>query len=810
MKISVNWLSEYVDVLDIAPHELAERLTLSTAEVEGFEIVGNAANEVMVAEVVKLEPLAEEPDERGLSGITLDTGRGRVFCVSGAPNLRVGMKTVLALPGAHLPAGEIRCERIGDRLSEGMLCSAAAIGLGAAHEGILECPTYTENGTRLSRWIPSEDILLDFDNKSLTHRPDLWGHYGFAREIAAVFDRALRPLAETDLSRYRDLPPYAASNEARDDCPCFTCLAVDVEANEPSSLIVQGRLLILGLRPWNCVVDATNYVALELGQPTHAYDRDLVRAIRVAPMGTKGVFRTLDGVSRMMLPEDLMIWNEERPIAIAGIMGGAESSIGGSTTHTLLESANFRAARVRATSVRLGLRTDASQRFEKGQPPANAPLGLRRLVRLLEDGACEPAVVSRATVLGNPQDRPRSIAIPSSYVRERAGADISTERVEEILGRLGFGSMLVDDMLEIEIPPFRSAQDIGIPTDILEEVLRIHGYGAIPPQRPAAELTPTPAAKPFRRENRTRRFLAQAHGFVEVENYVWFDDDWLTQLGYEPGITLRLRNPVSPTKSRLRTTLMPSLLRVAADNVAHEDDFRIFEVGRVFVPNLDGQPVPDGRSAEPASHREEVRVAAASVRPADGQSLEAHYREVKGAIEDLGRVLLVGPLRTGSAARIESGAPWQLPASWAPVLASESPVGSAGILAGAALELVAPQRQLVWFELSLDDLEGPLYPDVTYVPFPSVPGSRQDFSILWREGDNFQALERVLDTFHHPLVQRRDFVTLYRGRGLPPGVASYTFRYWLGDPQRTLTGKDLDAFREQFLSFLAHHGISLR
>jgi phenylalanyl-tRNA synthetase beta chain len=804
MKISLNWLSDHVDVADLDPAVLAERLTLATAEVEQVETIENAAAAVVVGQVVQLEPLAGAGGDTAQVA-TVETGSGRFRTVTTAPDVRPGMKAPFAAPDTKLPGGLVTVQAIAGTLSEGMLCSAADIGLGSAHEGLLVCPEDARPGSPLSTWIPPRDILLDIDNKSLTHRPDLWGHYGFARELAAIFERPLRPLPLAATASFDDLPPFKLRDDAEADCPCFSCLALDIDRNGPSPLLLQARLHVLSQRSFNILVDATNYVALELGQPMHVYDREVVPEIRVAAMGRAGQFKSLDGQLLSIHPDDLMIWNHHEPIGLAGIIGGLGSRVGPETSSVLLESANFRASRVRQTSVRLGLRTDASQRFEKNQPPANTVVAIARMVRLLEDAGASPVAVSRLTVAGDLANRPRRITMPASYISERAGADIPPQRVTGILESLGFGAAVVGDRLEVDVPPYRSAQDISLPADVLEEVLRVHGYAAIPPRPPAALLASTPFPQPVRREHKARRVLSQAHRYTEVESYLWFDDRWLAQIGYRPVATLRLRNAVAPEKARLRDSLLPNLLRVAAENLQHREAFRIFEIGRVLLPGRHGP-----MSANPETHQEVPRLSGLSIQLARGSELEDHYGQVKGAVEDIGRAVAGQVVRAEPADWSEDDPPWCTPGLLARLRLGQRVVGSMGMLAGPVLDLVAPQRQLIWFDLALDELDGPLYPAVRYQPLPAHPMSQQDFSLLWRESETYDGLRALLDRFHHPLVQRREFLFRYRGSGLEPGVASYTFRYWLQRPDATLSTEDLERFRAEFLSFLEEHGVGLR
>ena len=333
---------------------------------------------------------------------------------------------------------EIRPAELGGQRSEGVLCSPMELGMSRWHEGLLECPASIANGAPLSQFIPAQDVIVEIDNKSLTHRPDLWGHYGFARELAAIFGRELAGNCRwpTCLCTMRCRPTrlrWTMRTAARVTAACEFKVAAAV----PSPLVIQ-RWHALGQRTYNLMVDVTNYAMWELAQPTHAFDGDRVHAIRVARMGQAGTFVTLDGQERQMLPDDLLIWDEREPVALAGIMGGLHSEVRADTTRVLLESANFKAARIRRTSVRLDLRTDAAQRFEKSQPPWTVARGIARILQLIQDSGANPEVTSRFTVQGNTKDRYRPLEMPRRTLSSMAGKEIPDGEVLAILRRWAF------------------------------------------------------------------------------------------------------------------------------------------------------------------------------------------------------------------------------------------------------------------------------------------------------------------------------------------------------------------------------------
>ena len=309
--------------------------------------------------------------------------------------------------------------------------------------------------------------------------------------IHAIFGRPLRTLPMVDLAQYDKLPAYPLSIEDADGCPCYGCLEFEVAAGQPAPLVMQRRLHALGQRTYNLMVDVTNYAMLELAQPTHAFDGNRVSAIRVATMGKAGTFTTLDEQERRMAPDDLLIWNEKEPVALAGVMGGLNTEVEPSTTKILLESANFKGSRIRRTSVRLDLRTESAQRFEKSQPPVNVKVGIARILQLIQDAGAKPNVTSRFTVAGDLKEAFRPLILEPGALQAMAGADISHKEVVSILQSLGFQARYESDgRLRVGVPPHRSEKDISIPADITEEVLRVYGYGKIEPRMPAMPLAP--------------------------------------------------------------------------------------------------------------------------------------------------------------------------------------------------------------------------------------------------------------------------------------------------------------------------------
>lgn len=854
MYISLDWISDFVDLSDISPERIADRLTMATAEVEGFEVVHRSVRGLWVGEVVAAEKISvtrEDGSEKTLTVATVDGGKRGVFqTVCGAPNCQVGVKAPFAPVGATIAEGVTITEStLAGKKSEGILCSAKEIGLSRWHEGLFLIPRGLENGTPMKELIPETDVLIEVDNKSLTHRPDLWGHYGFARELAAIFERELRPLPQVDLKGFDHLPKIPIQVDDLEGCPCYGALSLEMPEIPVSPVKIQRRLHALGQRTKDLMVDVTNYVMWELGQPTHAFDGDKVERIRVARVSQVlekpnsfplegAFFTTLDNQKRTLFGEDILICSDDgqiiTPIGLAGVMGGLESEITGNTRRIVLEGANFHAASIRRTAVRLDLRSDASQRFEKSQPPCNTRISIARILQLLKDSGTAFEVTSCYSYDGDEQTAFRPLELPAGTLQRLAGVDLPHDVAEGILHRLGFqAKFTADGSLQVGIPPFRSAKDISIPEDIVEEVLRVYGYDAIPPKMPQVEIAPLKVSAEMRREHKARLFLTSAHQFTEVHNYSWSDDHWLAQLGFTPHQPVEFENPTTSNHRFLRTTLLPNLLQLIGKNRGFRDQFRFLEFGHVYSlieEPLPGMKVVETERAFPKGAiargenwigkcHERTHLAGVSYATNSAGSLEDHYRSLKGALEDLGHLL--GETLTFQAGMPENAtisgaaAPWMADGYWVEIYLGDAKegkkIGALGVLDSKMLQIVVPEGgQVVWFELEYYQLESPLFPSVHFEPLPVYPGSWQDFSILWNLDDGFAKLREKLAEFDHPLLKKREFLYFYKGKGLEKNQGSYTWRLWLSTPQRTLNSEDIDDFRQQWLQFLERENLSIR
>ncbi len=584
MKFSYNWIREMVPGLPVPAKELGLLITMKTAECEGVEPYGAHLSAVVAAKLLSVEPI----DGSHNTKVVVDTGRhGIKTVVCGAPNARAGLVSAYVPAGTSLDGREIRKATISGIESDGMLASGAELGINRDSAGILSLDAAP--GDAIPGCEP--DWIIEIDNKSMTHRPDLWGHFGMAREVAAILGLPLKDPVRMDLVP-GSASPIRVAIEDLDLCPRYSALVMDQIAVQTSPLWMQYRLMAIGLNPISNVVDATNWVMAELAQPMHAFDMDSLAGdtifIRPARAGEKLV--TLDEVCRELQSANVVIADAHGPIALAGVMGGWDSAINDRTTRVVLESANFHAANIRRTASQQKMRTDASMRFEKSQDPVNTVRGLARMVELLYQVSAGTSVVGGLADAARPMTVPPAITLPMEWLVRKLGREVAPAEVRQILERLEFGvSEPTPGVFSVTVPSWRATKDVSIKDDLVEEVGRMIGYGSIPIAPPAVPTTP-PLIEAQRMYHRGVRAAVAAQGFTEVYNYSFVNPGQLARFGMDPAAHIRVTNPISVEQGLLRTSLLPNIVRNIEDNARNFDAFRLFEIGSEIHARPSGLP----------------------------------------------------------------------------------------------------------------------------------------------------------------------------------------------------------------------------
>ena len=579
MLISMNWISDFVDLTGLDKMALIRQFSLSTAEVEN-EIFHKGADlsGVVAAQIVSVE---NHPESHKLHLLKVDAGDGQLTdVVCGAPNVQLGMKTAFAKVGAQLGDITISPRKLAGYTSYGMCCSEKEIGISDDNSGIMVIPEDVPCGTDLKALYPIDDIIFEVDNKSLTNRPDLWGHYGMAREFSTLSGRPLKALPVADLAAYNNLP--AIDMKIEDPlCQRYSCLRVENINRHVSPMAMRIRLNYCGMRDINFLADLTNYLMLEMGQPMHAFDSRKVEKIRIRRFPESFPFQTLDKVERTIDPNTLMICNGDKPVAIAGIMGGLDSEIVDDTTSLTLESATFDAASVRKSSVRLAHRTDASARYEKSLDPEMTTVAIARFIKLLQEYDPEMRVTSRLTDEYAFHYPKVQLSFDKAFVDRYTGIEIDNDTIVKTLKSLDFGVTLDGDRFTVEVPSHRATKDVTIKADIIEEITRIYGYDNFAVNTANAPLYPVRAAEEKTVEDKIKDILVKRFSMHELHSYVWAYYDEYKELGIPVDDNIKLINATNPNIETIRRSIVPTQLCQIKYNTNYSTDYAVFEIGRV-------------------------------------------------------------------------------------------------------------------------------------------------------------------------------------------------------------------------------------
>ncbi len=800
MKLSLRWLGRHVDLADIEPQRILADLTMSTAEIEGLERFGHGLESLVVGEVLHKE---RHPDADKLSICRVALGPGNVAqIVCGAPNVERGQKIVVILPGETLPASggkgalKIKPAKIRGVDSHGMICSEQELGLSEDHDGILVLGPDTPVGACFVDVVPVQDWVLEIDNKSINHRPDLWGHYGFARELAAIYGRELRP-ATTPVAWPATGRSVAVQIADAKACPRYCGLVLDGVTAGKSPLELRLLLAAVGQRAINLPVDLTNFVMLDLGQPMHAFDAQHLqgRAIRVRRAKAGETITTLDGQARTLDPADVLICAGDQPEALAGIMGGAGTMVGAATTTMFLESANFHGPTIRRTSMRLGLRTDASARFEKAQDPANAELAVHHFVRLLQHW-CPTAMPAGPMV--DPAGfhyQPKVIELRRARLDLKLGIALPAERVRVILESLQFAVAETATAFAVTVPSFRATKDIAIEDDLIEEVGRMFRYDNIPEQPLRSIVVPPVREDELFLVRRCCEVAATDLGANEVYDYTFVADALLQHVGAQDQAYLRVTNPVAPEIARIRRHVLPSLLGNLGDNLRREREVVLFEQGKGYHPEVrdaDGLP-------------REVREFVFAWSRRDG----VHpYGELREAVVTLLR--RVG--YDGDLARSWHGSdqPWVHPGAAVAIDRDGSPVGYVAHLhPGTARALGVPTTTAI----ACIDVRALLASGRSPRPYrqlPAFPVLPVDVALLVAEPTKVHDAAEFLRRVGKKLVRDVRLFEVYRGDGVPAGRKSLNFTVTLGADDRTLDDSDEGKFIQKVREQAGELGAELR
>jgi phenylalanyl-tRNA synthetase beta chain len=793
MFISMNWISEFTDLSGINLKELIGRFTLSTAEVEDIHEYGKNIRDVVVGKIIEIN---NHPNSKKLHLVKVDIGSEVVDCVCGAPNVFVGAVVPFAKLGGCVGELEIKEAKIAGEISHGMCCSEKELGISDDHSGLMILEDTYPLGTDIKEFMQLEDTIFEVDNKSLTNRPDLWGHYGIAREIAVLTNRPLKPLEVANTSIYKDLPQVDVKVENIDKTYRYSCITISGIREKKSPINMKIRLTYCGMRPINLLADLTNYLMMELGQPMHAFDNDKVNKIRVKTYQEPVDFLTLDGTLRKVDTDTLLICDEKEPVAIAGIMGGELSEITDNTDSVLLESANFDGVSVRKSATRLGLRTEASARYEKIIDPELTVPAIERFVKLLSDIDPGVKVTTSLTDCYVKHYDTITIDFDKAYVDKYTGIDISCEQIEATLTALGFEVTKNGASFHLVVPSWRATKDVTIKADIIEEITRIYGYDNFEIGSTKSFLTPVRHSIERDNEYRMKELLTERYAMNEVHSYIWYESKTNKELGIVTEPNVRIINSVTAENDTIRSTMIPSLLGFVAKNVDSYPEMGMYEIGRVARGLRE-----DGLCDE----RKRLAFVIASKKLTEK---EVYFR-CKEILEQLITAIKnVSPKFTKNAELEKYN--YVHPVNSAAVLLKGEEIGYFSILNPRVKNKLDKKLNVAYSELDLEDFEKVAAEGLRYTEVSRYPGVVFDLSLVADKALRYESIAEYIGEYQSPYLQGFRLVDIFEDEKLLPGKKSVTIRFEFGSMERTLEGQEIQTMVDELLAILNTKGLEIR
>ena len=793
MLISMNWISEFTDLSGVDLKDLINRFTLSTAEVEDIYEMGKDIKDVVVGKIIEVN---DHPNSKKLHLVKVDIASEVVEVVCGAPNVYVGAVVPFAKLGGRVGDLEIKEIPVAGVVSRGMCCSEKELGISDDNSGLMIIEEDYPLGTDIKEFMDLEDIVFEVDNKSLTNRPDLWGHYGIAREIAALNKRPLKPLELLDSSVYKDLGSIDLKLEDKERVYRFSCISMDNISKKKSPTNMRIRLTYCGMRPINLLADLTNYLMMEIGQPMHAYDNNKVKEIRVKTFSEPFEFLPLDGVKRKVDTDTLMICNAKEPIGIAGVMGGELSSVSDDTSSVLLESANFDGTSVRKSATKLGLRTDASSRYEKVLDPEMTVTAIERFMKLLLD--IDPGVKVTSSLTDSYVQHYDKIVVDfdKAYVDKYTGIDISADMMEETLSALGFDIDRNGDDFRVVVPSWRATKDVTMKADIVEEITRIYGYDNFDIYSTNSLLSPIRHSLKRDNEYRIKRFLSDKYDMNEVHSYIWYETKLLKEIGVHTEPNIRIINSVTAENDTIRSTIIPSLLGFVHKNVDSSPEMGMYEIGRVADGlNKDGL----------CNEKKRLGLVLAS----KILSEEEVFFRLKEAISQV-----IMEIKNISPEFVENDTinkhNYVHPVNSAGICVNGKEIGYFSVLNPRIRNNMDKKLHVAFAEIDIDDLETIDMVPLQYKEVSRYPGVTVDLSLLVEKSMRYEELAGYIDLYPCQYLNKYYLVDIFEDENLLPGKKSVTVRFEFVSMDRTLEGDEIQTMVDELLAVLNTKNIELR
>lgn len=803
MHVSLNWLKNFVSIpSNLDPKDLARQLTLKTAEVDGVHFEAENLENIVAGQILEIK---QHPNADKLKVTKVSTGKETLQIVCGGINLIEGMFVAVAKVGSkvrwHGQGDLITLEKTNLRGvdSEGMICAGSEIGIEDKNEKdriILDISAMKPKvGASLAGLFQKDDIIFEFDNKALTHRPDLWGHYGIAREIAAITDAKLKPLVpKVKIPEKGEQVKVDVKEPTL--CPRYCGLIIENIKVEESPDWIKKLLKATNHGTHNNIVDVTNFVMTELGQPMHAFDKNYIKngiVVRRAKPNEK--ITCLDEKTRELSPENLVIADHEKPLAIAGVIGGENSGINDQTTSIILESATFHSTSIRRTSTKFMLRTDAVQRFEKALDPNLAELAIKRAAELILQICPGAKIAGPITDVKNFDENPVKIILDTEKAASKIGVDLSQAEMKKILEKLEFKvTKKSKNTVEVTVPSFRATKDVGIEDDLIEEVVRMYGYDQLPESLPTL-----PAKLPMEnterfKKHRLRELLSYGLGFSEVFNYSFYGKTEIEKSLLKEDGHIKLLNYLSEDQTHMRTTLVPNILKNLQNNIKYFEEVRLYEIGHTYKEIGQFYPL-----------EEKVATGAILIKE---KNFKVFY-EAKGVVESIFEKFSTPKL---SSAKGIKDAPYAHPNK------SLSYVDGHGQTLAKVFMLhpsVAKNHDLenyniAFFSINFTELMKLPTDPRRYQPLPKFPSIRIDVSILVGRETEVGTLEKAIRHSDQSLITEVKLFDIYEGPNIEAGKKAVAFQITLQSKERTLTDEEMSVTQKKIFQSLEKTGGIIR
>ena len=801
MKLSLNWIKDYVKLPeDMDLSRLAYDLTMSTVEVEGAENLAERFEKIIVGETLEVNP---HPNADKLRICRVDIGGGESKdIVCGGSNLAVGMKVVVACPGATVrwhgegEPVEIKNAKLRGVESYGMICAAVEVGLAdlfptSDDHAIMDLSAFdAPPGTPIAKALGLDDIILEIDNKSMTNRPDLWGHYGIARELSALYDLPLMTFEEY-------VPDTAEEYDVRildaDRCPRYIGARVEGLSVKPSPFEMQSRIWRVGMRPINALVDITNYVMLATGQPTHVFDSNhIIDHIEVRRANEGETLQLLNDKELALSTDDLVIADAEGAVALAGVMGGAKDSVLPETESVILEVANFESRGVRRTALRYDNRTEASSRYEKAVDPERCDQALSLAMKLFSELYPEMKVTAFKDVYEKKLER-AEIDVDFDWLDRRLGKRIPQQIVARKLGAMGYDVTFSESGMHIVVPSWRSTGDVSIKADIMEEVARMYGYENFEATTITTSFDGAINQLSVDLVRRVKEYLAFRCNMQEIFTYPWMSDEFVNALMPSTDGILSLATPPSPTEKYVRCSLLPNICKAIVKNERNFDEFDIFEEAQIF---LDRDYTADYEGERLPAQKKHLGCAFVGSPDRIGEL----FRRAKGVIGSMPRYTHMEGFTFEKAEKPY----WADETVWLNVCLDGKRIGDLALLSKkAALACGIKVLSAVLVELDMDALVPFKSRTNRFVRMPEFPMNDYDISFLVDSMVKWDEIYAAVMAKKNELLRDVRFVDEYKGKQIPAGKKSVTIRLVIGSAEKTLTGEEIEQVANSVLKRIA-------